>query len=101
LYYGINHWLPFNQENHKEYLSLNSLVHRTEFMEKILRNNIVQFAHELEWDIENQIQVKIREVYPPKSVTYKGMHYKSYKVDFFTNVSLPDYIGLGKAVSTG
>jgi len=29
------------------------------------------------------------------------MHYKSYKIDFYTNVSLPNHIGLGKAASTG
>lgn len=101
LYFAINNWLPFNQENHKEYLELTSLVERTEFLERILRNHIVQFAHELEWDIEREIKVRIRKVYPPKSVTYKGMHYESYKLDFYTNVSLPDYVGLGKAASTG
>ncbi len=101
MFYGINHWLPFNPENHKTYQSLNGLVERTQFMERILRNNIVQFAHELGWDIKKEIKVQIKKIYAPKSVTYKGMHYKSYKLDFYTNVSLPDYIGLGKAASTG
>lgn len=101
MYYGLNNWLPFNPENHQQYMSLNGMVERTQFMERILRNNIVQFAHELNWDIEKEIKVQIRQIYPPKSVTYKKMHYKSYKLDFYTNVSLPDYIGLGKAASTG
>lgn len=101
LYYGINHWLPFNPENHKEYLSLSGLVERTQFMERLLRNNIVHFAHSMGWDVEKEIEVMIRKIYPPKSVTYKGMHYKSYKIDFYANVSLPNHIGLGKAASTG
>src|SRR5690625_6435384 len=70
-------------------------------MERLLRNNIVHFAYGLGWGIEKEIEVKISRIYPPKSVTYKGMHYKSYKIDFYTNVSLPNHIGLGKAASTG
>lgn len=99
--YTINNWLPLNADNYPQFKALDTVVEKTQFLEKILRNNIVQLAIELDWDVASEIVVAFRKVYPAKSVTYKEMHYKSYKVDFYTNVTLPNYIGLGKASSTG
>lgn len=99
--FTINNWLPFNQENHKEYLSLDSQNERTAYMERILRAQIVHFMEEMGNPPDKEVIVFIRKTFTPKSVTYKGMHYKSYRIDFDTNVSLPQYIGLGKAASSG
>jgi len=44
---------------------------------------------------------KITQLDEPRTQYYKGVRLLSFDAEFKTNVSLPDYIGLGKGVSLG
>lgn len=99
--YHLRKWLPLNQENYRKYEALDSIVERYTFLERLLTGNILSFAKSMGVYFDKQVECKITSADEPRIVNYKGVKMMSFDVEFKTNVSLPDYIGLGKGVSLG
>lgn len=99
--YHINHWLPLNQENYNKYLVMDSVVEKCAMLESLLTGNILSFAKGLGIFFDQKVQCKITSINEPYLITYKGVKMMGFDSEFKTNVSLPDYIGLGKGVSLG
>lgn len=97
----LRKWLPLNQENYRKYEALDSIVERYAFLERLLTGNILSFAKSMGVYFDKQVECKITSADEPRIVNYKGVKMMSFDVEFKTNVSLPDYIGLGKGVSLG
>lgn len=98
--YSIKNWLPYNQKNYKT-VTDSAEEEKTAHLEKILIGNILSAAKGLSINIENTIELTIHRVGTQKSVLYKGVKMISLDAEFSCNVSLPQYIGLGKGVSLG
>lgn len=99
--YHLRKWLPLNQENYRKYEALDSIVERYAFLERLLTGNILSFAKSMGVLFEQQVVCRITSAETPRLISYKGVKMMSFDVEFKTNVSLPDYIGLGKGVSLG
>ena len=99
--YHLRDWLPFNADNYHQYLQLQGVVERTQFLEKILVGNILSACKGLDVFIEGAISCKIVQFSDPKKSYHKGVPLMGFDLDFVTNISLPDYIGLGKGASLG
>lgn len=99
--YHLRKWLPLNQENYRRYEALDSIVERYAFLERLLTGNILSFAKNMGVYLDKQVECKITSADEPRIVNYKGVKMMSFDVEFKANVSLPDYIGLGKGVSLG
>jgi len=99
--YSIRKWLPFNHDNYAKYMSAESIADKATMLEKMLIGNILSFAKGMKIHLDKKIQCKIISSEEPRLVTYKGIKMMSFDVMFKTNVSLPNYIGLGKGVSLG
>ena len=99
--YHLRKWLPLNQENYRKYEALDSIVERYTFLERLLTGNILSFAKSMGVYFDKQVECKITSADEPRIVNYKGVKMMSFDVEFKSNVSLPDYIGLGKGVSLG
>lgn len=99
--YRIRNWVGLNQENYKKYSQLKDELVQTEFLENILKANIISFAKGVKWDIDKQISLRIDQIISTKQVPYKGTRLTGFDIEFRTNVFLPDFIGLGKGVSLG
>lgn len=99
--YRIRKWLPLNQENYEKYISLESLAERYALLERMLVGNILSFAKGMGIRFEGEVECKITDIEEPVARFYKGVKMMSFDAEFKTNVSLPDYIGLGKGVSLG
>ena len=99
--YHLRKWLPLNQENYRKYEALDSIVERYAFLERLLTGNILSFAKSMGVYFDKQVECKITSADEPRIVNYKGVKMMSFDVEFKSNVSLPDYIGLGKGVSLG
>lgn len=97
--YRINRWIPFNSANYAKFNSVEGVVEQTRILEKLLIGNILSFAKGLGIHFEQEVQCKITSVSPVRIVKIKGVKKQSYQVEFNCNVSLPDYIGLGKHAS--
>lgn len=99
--YRIRKWLPLNQENHEKYLAMESLADKFAMLERMLTGNILSFAKGVDIHFEKQVECKITAIEEPRFVTYKGVKMMAFDAEFKSNVSLPDFVGLGKGVSLG
>lgn len=97
--YTIRKWLPLNQVNYEAFQALESLAERSLFLEKILTANILSMAKGVGVFFEDRVNCKIIDFTEPAWVNYKGVKVISLDATFKTNVSIPDYIGLGKGSS--
>ena len=99
--YHIRRWLPLNKENYAAYCKEESLAGRYAMLERLLAANILSFAKGMGIHFEGQVTARITQMDEPRLQYYKGVKLMSFDAEFKTNVSLPDYIGLGKSVSLG
>jgi hypothetical protein len=99
--YYIHNWIALNSENLAKYNSLKAMTERIGFLEKTLVGNILAFAKGVEWNVDKRIELKIHDFREPRTVKIKTSDLIGFNVTFSTNVFLPNYIGLGKAVSKG
>lgn len=99
--YRIVDWLPFNQENYRKFITLESVVERAAFLENLLVGNILSFAKGIDFFFDSEVVCKITDIEEPRADFYKGVKMMSFNVNFRTNVSLPTLIGLGKGASLG
>lgn len=99
--YSIANWIALNQENYKKYLQIEGLSEKIQFLENTLKANIISFAKGIDWTVEKPIELKIKKINEPKTLKLKTKKIMGFNGIFSTNVFLPNYIGLGKAVSKG
>lgn len=99
--YRLYNWFALNEKNYQRYNSLTSEMDRLEMLERILIGNILAFAKGMDWHVEQEIRVRIREIRNTKQLKYKNTHLMAFDVNFSSNVFLPNFIGLGKGASHG
>ena len=99
--YTIRNWLPLNTDNYKKYIQLEGIGEKISFLENILIGNILSFAKGLGIEIQKQIICKLINISEPKIIEVKDVKMMSFDIEFKTNISLPDYLGLGKHASFG
>jgi len=91
-------WMALNQKNHNTY-KVSDQLEQQHLLERILIGNLLSFFKAADHFVEDQIQVK--GTFNEKSTQFKGNKMLAFEGAFTTNVRLPNYIGLGKAVSRG
>ncbi|MBE6325690.1 MAG: hypothetical protein E7077_01310 [Bacteroidales bacterium] len=99
--YRIRKWLPFNSENYENYMKSNGIVEKYQMLEKIMTGNILSMAKGLKITIETPLCVKLEEIIDSDNVTFKGIKMMCFDFDFMANITIPDFIGVGKGVSHG
>ncbi|MBO7203051.1 MAG: hypothetical protein J6V30_05905 [Paludibacteraceae bacterium] len=100
-FYSIRKWLPLNKENFLHYQNLQSLSEKCCFLEAILNANILSMSKSLGIFFDKQIKCSIQLIEKEQICVYKNVKMIALDLFFITNVSLPNYIGLGKGVSVG
>lgn len=100
-HYSLKNWQGLNQENYQKYQAMEGEVERLQFLEKMLLGNLLAVARGFEVNTELPIQVQITKRKTEKWLGYKGRKVLCFSLNFKTNLSLPDYLGLGKGVSVG
>lgn len=99
--YHLQQWLPLNEDNFRKYSRMEGIVERIFFLEKILTGNILSFAKGIGVHLDVQVTGRITSLSEPYVARAKGVRMACFNVDFQTNVTLPDNIGLGKHASIG
>jgi Cas6b C-terminal domain/Cas6b N-terminal domain len=99
--YRINNWLALNEEHFYEYQQKTDQADKHRFLTSILRGNILSMAKGLGWFIETEVKVNLTKVAHTRLIRYKDTRFSAFDVQFECNVSLPDFIGLGKGSALG
>jgi len=101
-YTFITPWLGLSQENYKVYRGKyinGSQKEKMEFLKTVIIGNVLSFAKGIDWWVEEEIKVvpSLSDIV----VKFKGKDMLGFTGYFFSNVCLPEYIGLGKSTSRG
>lgn len=99
--YRIRNWLPLNSKNYQQFCQIEELSSQIAFLEKILIGNILSFAKGIGVEINKDIVCKLIAINGKKLLTAKSIKMMAFDIEFKINVSLPDFIGLGKHSSIG
>lgn len=99
VYEFVTPWMALNQQNYKDYLSLESDKQRKEKLHAILINNIISFCKFTGYTIQDRLEIK--SAFKPVPANLKGKTHLAFKGEFMVNFLLPDLLGLGKSTSRG
>lgn len=99
--YHLRKWLPLNQDNYDEFQKFEGIAEKCSFLERILIGNILSMGKGLGVHFDKEITCKITHLSEPRLIKLKGIKMMAFDVEFKSNISLPDYFGLGKGASLG
>jgi len=91
-------WMALNQENFKKYEDLDE-TNRVDFLNRQLQNNILSFYKGLSFRTDERIMVITR--LEEKQTLFKNQTMLAFSGQFTSNAYLPEWSGIGKAVSRG
>lgn len=91
-------WMALNQENFKKYQQLEE-TERTTFLNHQLQNNILSFYKGLSFRTNERIMAVTRV--EEKQTLFKNQSMLAFSGQFTSNAYLPEWAGIGKAVSRG
>lgn len=92
-------WMALNQKNFKQYSELQDTTSKTKFLNRQLQNNILSFYKGIGFHTTDRIMVT--GSFSEKSTKFKDNKMLAFSGEFVTNAFLPDFVGIGKAVSRG
>jgi len=99
--YNVHNYIALNQENYKQYKTIDSLAERVEFLEEKLYNHIKTFAVEMDAHMPVELKSRIIEIKNEKYIEYKGVFHLTFSLNFKSNLYIPNYVGIGKGTSIG
>ena len=99
--YRIQNWLPLNTDNYKQYQETDKMVDRIRILERVLIGNILSFLKGVGIHMEDQIVLSITNITSQHAVIYKNVKLMGFDIEFKTNITFPQYIGIGKNASVG
>ena len=101
LRYRLRNWLPLNSNNYAQYQNTESMLERIIILERVLIGNILSFLKGIDLFLDNQIQLHITDITGQRPITYKRVKLMAFDIEFKANISLPQYMGVGKNASVG
>ena len=99
--YHISCWLPLNSKNYQLYQNIDDSIEQTNFLENILKGNLLSMLKGLDIHIEKELIVKITKLSEPYILYNKGVGMTAFNADFMCNLTIPNNIGIGKNASIG
>jgi hypothetical protein len=91
-------WFGLNEKNFQRYLSA-SKEEKQKLLQSVLTGNILSFYKGIGFHANRKILLKLH--FQERSALFKNQKMIAFKGNFICNAVLPEYIGLGKAVSRG
>jgi hypothetical protein len=99
--YSIRRYLPFNTESKERYNKIITRSNKKLFLENMLVANIKNFSESIGVEFDDKIVVMIDSITETGVKFYRRLSYDSFDISFRSNISIPNYAGLGKIVSHG
>ena len=92
-------WIALNTDNYLKYNTLDKRFHK-KLLEKILTGNLLSMMRGIDCTVDYDLYVKINQFKQLPIIAHKHS-FSGFYASFVTNLSLPQYIGIGKSVSKG
>jgi len=99
--YRLYKWIALNQQQFNQYVEAPDLIAKTKILQQALQNHLVALSFTLLPGNRQAISSQIIELTGRQQVTAYGNKLFAFNVVFSTNIKLPHFIGIGKAVSIG
>lgn len=99
--YRLRNWLPLNSENYKKYQNAENITQKIKILESILTGNILSFLKGVDVHLDRPLNLNITDITGQRTYIYKRVKLIALDIRFKTNITLPQYIGLGKNASVG
>jgi hypothetical protein len=100
-YYNLHNYIPLNQDSYKEYQGYDSELERIKYLEQKLHGHTLSMMKELQVDEPVELKTSIQKINSTKYIEYKGQFHLTFSMNIKSNLLIPNYIGLGKGVTTG
>jgi len=99
--YYLQKWLPLNNENYDQFLDLENSTERYAFFEKNIIDDITSMAEGLNISFNGEVTCKITQLTDSRLMKFENLKIMAFDLEFYTNVSLPDYFAIGKGADIG
>lgn len=99
--YHLVRWLPLNSKNYQKYKTIEGVTERISFLESILKANLLAILKGLDIRLDTELKVTFTQLSEPYLVRFKTTKLMAFNVDFKSNLSIPNNIGVGKNASIG
>lgn len=99
--YELYRWLPLNSNNYERFQHADGLKEKVEILENILTSNILSCLKGLHIFWEKEISCHILTLSEPYPIYNKHTRMIGFNLNFSCNISLPEFIGIGKNASIG
>lgn len=99
--YRLHNWLPLNSGNYVNYQMADNMIERIMMLEHVLIGNILSCLKGLDIYLKESLKLNITDIKAPDTVIYKNLKLMAFDVEFKANITLPQYIGIGKSASVG
>ncbi len=100
-HYHVSRWLPLNTKNYIKYQSCEGMAEQVLLLENILKGNLLSMLKGLGIHLENELILKIKDLSSEHVIYNKGIAMMSFNASFNSNLSIPNFIGVGKNASIG
>lgn len=100
-HYHLYRWLPLNSKNYQAYRMTDDENERMRLLERVLAGNLLSMLKSLNIYLEDELLVRITKVGEPYITYNKGIALMTFNVDFASNLSIPNNVGVGKNASIG
>lgn len=97
-YRFVTLWMGLNESNYRKYLNANQ-DEKQKLLQAILTGNILSFYKGIGFRTKQNIMLKHKV--SEHQTQFKGQKMLAFNGSFVTNAVLPDFTGIGKAVSRG
>lgn len=98
-YEFLTPWLALNQQNAKKFYDLKGKPQRDAFMQKLLTAQLNTLAKSLDYNITVPITCEAKVRFKRERIDRENV--MVFLGKFRTNLSIPDYLGIGRSVSQG
>ncbi len=99
--YHLSRWLPLNSKNYQLYKTIEDANERKAMLENILKGNLLSMLKGLGIRLDSELLVLIHQLSEPFIIYNKGVALMAFNADFSCNLSIPNYMGIGKNASIG
>lgn len=100
-HYVIRKWLALNGENYDKFMNNPVVDEKMQILRRTLIGNMLSFCSGLGVRVTQEIECDITQVIDMELYSFKGVRMMGLDIEFSTNLTLPDFVGLGKGVSLG